>query len=444
MGLVIWLSGSDVAGFSLFHPPPFLEGEAPMTTITIPFDLPDVIILSVEEPDSNTLLITVASTILGTKCRKCGRWITQYHGTDDPRELRHLPILGRKTIVRVYPVRYRCRDCHRRPTTTQRLPWYTLRGGHTEAYDAYLVQHVINSTVQDVSQREHVGYEAVMGALRRHVATEVNWDEITDLEVLGVDEVSLKKGHKDFVTIVTGRGQGGAVRLLAILKNRKKATVKAFFQQIPARLHAQILAICTDLYEGFVNAAREVFGVDKVVADRFHVAKLYRKTLEQVRKREMRRLKATLPKAEYARLKGVMWALRKTPQALTHDEYQTLHHLFRHAPVVQTVYDLCQELTDIFDHPTSTVTEARAAMTAWVERVSHTGVRAFKTFLTTLKAHWVEITNYFLNRHNSGFVEGLNNKIKVIKRRGYGMLNPQHLFQRLSLDLSGYGGKTGK
>ncbi len=414
-----------------------------MTTITIPLDLPDVTILSVEYPDVDTIVITVASTIHGTKCRKCGRWITQYHGTDDPIELRHLPILGRKTVIRVCPVRYRCQDCHRRPTTTQRLPWYTLRGGHTQAYDAYLVQQIVNATVEDVSRREDVGYEAVMGALRRHVATQVNWEEIDHLEVLGVDEISLKKGHKDFVTIVTGQCHG-RVRLLAVLKDHKKATVKAFFTQIPTRLHEHLIAICTDLYEGFVNAAGEVFGADKVVADRFHVAKLYRKALEQIRKQEMRRLKDTLPKAEYTKLKGVMWALRKTPQALTHAEYQTLHQLFRYAPVVRTVYDLCQDLTDIFDNATLSVSEAREAMRAWIERVRQTGVRSLKTFLGTLKTHWVEVTNYFLHRHNSGFVEGLNNKIKVIKRRCYGILNRQHLFQRITLDLAGYSANAGK
>jgi transposase len=300
---------------------------------------------------------------------------------------------------------------------------------------------VINSTVEDVSRREQVGYEAVMGALRRHVVTEVNWEEIDRVDLLGVDEISLKKGHKDFVTIITGRTQG-RVRLLGILNDRKKATVKAFFQQIPTRLHAHLVAVCTDLYEGFVAAAREVFGTNKVVADRFHVVKLYRKALEQVRKQEMRRLKETLSKEAYAKLKGVMWALRKPPQALTTQDYQALHQLFRQAPVVQTVYDLCQELTDIFDNTAFSVPEAREEIAAWVERVKHTGVHAFTTFLTTLENHWEEVTNYFLHRHNSGFVEGVNNKIKVIKRRCYGIVNQQHLFQRISLDLAGYGAKA--
>ena len=62
----------------------------------------------------------------------------------------------------------------------------------------------------------------------------------------------------------------------------------------------------------------------------------------------------------------------------------------------------------------------------------------FKKFLNTLNNHMEEITNYFINRNNSGFVEGLNTKIKVIKRRCYGITNIQHLFQRIFLDLEGY------
>lgn len=412
-----------------------------MTTITISLDLDDVTILAVEYPDQETIRITVESTMLGTRCRRCGRWITHPHGTDRAIDLRHLPILGRVTIIRVCPKRYRCGTCRRRPTTTQRLPWHTRRGGHTPAYDASLVRQVINSTVEDVSQREQVGYKAVMGALRRHVATEVRWEEIDRLEVLGVDEIALKKGHKDFVAIVTGRCEG-QTHLLAVLTDRTKATVKAFFQQIPARLREQIVAICTDLYEGFVNAAAEVFGREKVVADRFHVTRLYRNVLENARKRELRRLKENLPEAEYAKLKGVMWTLRKTPQALSHKEHGQLRLLFRHAPALQECYDACQALTDIFDTTGRSVAQARQDISQWMERVKQTRGKDWTSFLNTLTTHWTIITNYFLNRHNSGFVEGLNNKIKVIKRRCYGLLNSQHLFQRISLDLAGYQGKT--
>ena len=75
---------------------------------------------------------------------------------------------------------------------------------------------------------------------------------------------------------------------------------------------------------------------------------------------------------------------------------------------------------------------------AWINRVKQSGLGCFNAFLSTLDERMEEILNYFIHRQTSGFVEGLNNKIKVIKRRCYGILNPDHLFQRILLDLSGY------
>jgi transposase len=73
-----------------------------------------------------------------------------------------------------------------------------------------------------------------------------------------------------------------------------------------------------------------------------------------------------------------------------------------------------------------------------VGRIKRSAIRCFDGFIKTLMARKDEIANYFLGRHNSGFVEGLNNKINVIKRRCYGILNLGHLFQRIQLDLVGY------
>ena len=74
-----------------------------------------------------------------------------------------------------------------------------------------------------------------------------------------------------------------------------------------------------------------------------------------------------------------------------------------------------------------------------MKRVKKSGLQCFDDFLKTLNHWWVEITNYFVTRANSGFVEGFNNKLKVLKRRCYGIFNLKHLFQRIYLDLEGYG-----
>ena len=170
-----------------------------------------------------------------------------------------------------------------------------------------------------------------------------NWEDVTRLDVLGLDEVSLKKGHRDFVAIITGRVETETV-IVGVLPDRKKATVKAFLRGIPQRLRQMIHFVCTDMYEGFVNAAKEVFGKGvKSVIDRFHVAKLYCRGLDSLRKHELKRLKQELSAGAYGQLKGAMWALRKSEEHLTDTDKDVLVCLFGHSPCLQRAYELCHE-----------------------------------------------------------------------------------------------------
>ena len=407
-----------------------------IATIEIPLDIPDVIIEHVETNALGDIIITVRSTLEKATCRKCGKQITKGHGHDDAITLRHLPILGRKTFIRIRPARYKCLRCKGQPTTTQTLSWYVLRSPHTTAYNEYLLCELINSTVEDVSLKADVGYKAVEGVIDRYIDTQVNWKLISRIDVLGLDEISLKKGHKDFVTIVTGRW-GGKTHILAVLKDRQKKTVKAFLDSIPLRLRRTIKAVCSDMYDGFVNAVKEVFGSHVLIIDRFHVAKGYRGAVDTLRKQELKRLKKALPEEEYRQLKGVMWLLRKKAEELQPEEQKRLDCLFRHSPALQLAYAFSQELTEIFDQ-TLSKRQAQHRIRVWKKRVKDSGLTCFNSFLKTLRKYLHGMTNYFIDRHTSGFVEGLNNKIKVIKRRCYGILNIKHLFQRIHLDLEGY------
>lgn len=409
-----------------------------MKNLELPLDIEDVDIEHVEVTKGNEIIITVTSTVEGTHCHKCGQPITQFYGHGREITLRHLSILGKPTYIRIRPKRYRCPNCDDHPTTTQTLPWYDPRSPHTKAYETHVLLNLVNSTVADVSRKEGLGYEAVMGIIDRRVSQQVDWEEIEELEILGVDEITLKKGHGDFVTIVTTRGRTGEVQVLAVLGDRKKATVKAFFSSIPKELRKTIQVVCMDLYEGYRNAVREVLGkAVRIVADRFHVAKRYRKGLDEVRKAELKRLKQELPAADYKELKGVMWLLRKAPAELTPTELEVLKRLFSYSPLLGLAWVFCYTLTGIFEAPL-TKEEGQLRLRAWRRLVRDSGLTCFDRFLATLDEWLEEISNYFGDRHSSGFVEGLNNKIKVIKRRCYGILNIGHLFQRLSIDLTGY------
>ena len=400
-------------------------------------NLPGITIVHVDIDEQGDCLLKAESPEASTRCRVCGRTIHTPYGHGRELKIRHLSIFGRKTYIVICPPRYQCLDCDGTPTTTQQFWWHAPRSSHTKAYDEFLLLSLVNSTVEDVSIKEDVGYEAVMGIIDRYISTEVNWKSIQRLYVIGIDAIALKKGHKDYVTIVTMR-VGNETRILAVLKDRKKDTVKDFFACIPTRLRKTVRAVCSDMYDGFINAAKEVFGYKvKSIIDRFHVAKLYRHGLDSLRKLEMKRLKNTLSHKEYANLKNVMWILRKDKEQLSDKELEILNILFMHSNLLEVAYKLSEELTDIFNEPIQR-SRARRKIYSWINRVKKSGLGCFHTFLSTLDARMEEILNYFIHRQTSGFVEGLNNKIKVIKRRCYGILNPDHLFQRIQIDLSGY------
>ena len=105
--------------------------------------------------------------------------------------------------------------------------------------------------------------------------------------------------------------------------------------------------------------------------------------------------------------------------------------------MLKKAYNLQNKLTSIFNERI-TQKQAKRKITQWINNVEKSGLICFNTFIKTLTKLWDEIINYFINRLNSGFVEGLNNKIKVLKRRCYGIFNTENLFQRVSIDLAGY------
>ena len=144
-----------------------------------------------------------------------------------------------------------------------------------------------------------------------------------------------------------------------------------------------------------------------------------------------------LSEEAYGQLQGAMWALRKSEETLTDDEKDVLVCLFSHSPCLKMAYEFCHELTSIFDMKLSK-RKGRRKIGKWMQKVRASKLRCFDSFLTTLENWLDDIANYFIDRHTSGFVEGFKNKLKVIKRRCYGILNVTHLFQRIQLDLYGH------
>ena len=115
-----------------------------------------------------------------------------------------------------------------------------------------------------------------------------------------------------------------------------------------------------------------------------------------------------------------------------------MEKLFLLSPKLKLAYQLSRELSGLFDsHLTPEV--AKEKMTEWIKTVTHSPLNCFNHFIKELIKYKEPISNYFIHRNNSGFIKGFNNKVKVLKRRCYGLVSDTKLFQRLIVDTLGMG-----
>ncbi len=212
---------------------------------------------------------------------------------------------------------------------------------------------------------------------------------------------------------------------------------------IPQRLWPTIHTICSDMWQGYLTASDEFIAAHDdvaahIVVDRFHVTKNYREDFDTLRKQELRRLRQNLSPETYQDLThGMHWVLRRNHANLNEGDKVRLRSLFQYTPALHNAYTLREELTAIFNLDLN-ASDARSRLQTWAAKVTRSTLTCFDKFIKTLGNHLDWIANYFHRRANSGFVEGLNNKLKIITRRSYGLKRIDSLFRRLWLDLHGY------
>ena len=129
--------------------------------------------------------------------------------------------------------------------------------------------------------------------------------------------------------------------------------------------------------------------------------------------------------------------MRRNIELVSKEERKELEKLFRHSPNLRLGYQLCRQLTSIYNSKIGRLAATRK-MDEWIVKVEGSGLKQFDVFIGTLTKYKTHIVAYFKGRHTSGFVEGFNNKIKVIKRRCYGIFDENSLFRRIFLDTEGY------
>jgi transposase len=211
-------------------------------------------------------------------------------------------------------------------------------------------------------------------------------------------------------------------RILDVLENRDKATVVAYLQQKKLEgVLANVEEVTTDMWDGYVEAAREVYGPGvRITIDRFHVMKNFQDWLTAAR----RELQNELPADAKKRLKGSRWWWVTNPENLRVEDQVALAQLRQEFPRLGQLWELRERLRAIFDNVSiQTAERGRERLEGWMADVRKMGITALDKFCTTLTNWMDKIANYFQSRSSNGRTEGFNHGLRTILWRAYGMLS---------------------
>jgi transposase len=238
------------------------------------------------------------------------------------------------------------------------------------------------------------------------------------VKVLCLDEITLHKGRSNYLLVISAPELG---IVLDVLPDRNKETLEEWFRQRGRAWCAHVETCCADMWDAYHAAAKEYLPNAVQVVDRFHVMKNLNDALSKAR----RCIQNKADEATKECLKGCRWLLLKNSEKLSNEEREKLTVMFSASPELKACYEYKEEFRRIFNHITDRRT-AEVALWSWILRVEASGLKSFQAFAKTLFNWWERILNYFDGRHSNGFAEGVNLKIKMINRRGFGYRNFQH------------------
>jgi transposase len=273
-----------------------------------------------------------------------------------------------------------------------------------------------NNALQQVGELLGLTYERVEGIFFRAISREIEANKGRIYKKIGIDEISMKKGRGQYIVIISDLSRGCVI---GILQERSKIKVKEWFQNLSHKQRRKIRWVAIDMWDGYFYAVREEIPQAKIVIDRFHVQKAFGEQIDKAR----RSIQSKLSEEDRKELKGSRWIILKPEKNLTEEQRVSLETICQKYPQLKKLYELKEEFRNIYENKNLSPISARKEFDEWQEKVKALGIKVLDNFLNTLNNWFNWILNYFGIRLTSGGVEGINTKIKLLKRIGFGFSN---------------------
>jgi len=381
------------------------------------FGLKGVKYISTEYKNGSTIFrAEVTSTI--ENCPACGSWETVHQKGFKERMLRLVPMGMRPTYLRLGVWRLLCKRCG--ALRWPRLPFVKGKARHTRRFAQFAIDLVHWMTVLGVARVLKVGWDLVKDIHKEHLKSKYQVPPLKDLKYLGIDEFSIRKGRSYmsiFVDLQSGR------ILHAVEGNAGKNIVP--FLKVLRRKAPNLKAIAMDMSTAFSSAVGEHLPGVAIVFDRYHVSALMNKGIEDLRREQQSQLDEEGQKV----LKGTRFLLLKNYETLDQEKQTRLAQLLQANAPLLTIHTMKEQFREFWEK--DSIDQAIPFLDAWCTDAEKSGVKELKKIATTLMHHSHGLLNYYFHRISCGLVEGINNKIKTLKRQAYGFRDMTYFKLRL-------------
>lgn len=387
--------------------------------ITKAFNLQGLLLDKIDNNgEKQQIILHCRSPRVFAKCPDCERSTKKIH-QQHIRYIKHGLLNQKLVVIKLRVRRFKCKKCPAR--FTEQFKGIDRRST-TENFRLNAMNWLARNSFNFTGEQ----FKISPATLNRYLLSmnkdwKINWDE-PKIYKLGIDEHSFR--GRNLITTITDLSNH---KLLTILKNDNQNTLAQFFENMPELAKKQIKEVCIDLRTSYLAPTRKYLPKTEIVADRFHVQEVAKRTLDNVRQ---------IVQTEEGKRKVHLKKLLLTPQEkLDKLELKKLELAFKKYdkyPVLKEAYLIKEKVRQIY-----WANDKKEAMKRYkhVIMLLETAHRSFylETLLKTMK-HWKhEILNYFDNKTTNGFTEGCHTKIKLIKRVSFGFRNLENYIAKVTL-----------
>ena len=302
----------------------------------------------------------------------------------------------------------------------EKLPWLADSPFYTKRFAFFVGRRCRTTTISDVARELHLDWRAVKELDKQYMREQLRRIGTPGPKAIGIDEISIRKGHTYRIVV------SDLIRRRPIWFggcDRSQASMAMFFDALGKKKSAHIRLAVMDMWKPFRNATRAYAPQAAILFDKFHIMAHLGKALDTVRKSEYARLSGD--KRRF--IKGQKYTLLSHRENLDMDGKRALKTLLAANKRLNTAYLLKESFGQLWDYEREGW--ARRFFENWRASLKWQRLEPYEKFAKMIDRHWDGIAAYCKpeNKVSLGFVEGLNNKIRVIQRRAYGLRDEEYL-----------------